>query len=109
MPGNRTGCDNIVRVIELHKVGKSYREIEKATGVNESTVGRLVKTMARRGGGGGKHPSPRARWGQGPKDFYGGLKASKVSVRPYPLTTAKELKEKNPKLSVQSMKTFRSG
>ena len=55
MPGNRTGCDNIVRVIELHKVGKSYREIEKATGVNESTVGRLVKTMARIGEGGGEN------------------------------------------------------
>ncbi|XP_076048050.1 uncharacterized protein LOC143029244 [Oratosquilla oratoria] len=44
MAGNRTAHDNIMKVIELHKVGKNNREIAKVTGVIEYTVSRLQTT-----------------------------------------------------------------
>lgn len=43
MSGKYTKHDNIVRVVELHKVGKKYRKIAEITGVNEKTVSGMLQ------------------------------------------------------------------
>lgn len=97
MPGNRTGRDNIVRVIELHKVGKNNREITNQTGVTESTVSRLLKKW-RAEGGGDKVPVHKHAGGKALKISPKALKLLKRELDITPSITAKELKNKNPKL-----------
>ncbi|XP_068226262.1 uncharacterized protein [Palaemon carinicauda] len=97
MPGNRTGRDNIVKLIELHKVGKNNREIANQTGVTESTVSRLLKKW-RAEGGGDKVPVHKHAGGKALKISPKALKLLKRELDITPSITAKELKNKNPKL-----------
>lgn len=49
MPGKYTSHDDIVRVIKVHKSGKTNREINQITGVNEKTVSILVRDQCEEG------------------------------------------------------------
>lgn len=97
MPGNRTKHDDVVRVVELHKVGKNNREIAHLVGLTESTVSRLLNKW-RVGGKGDFVPTHKHAGGKALAISPKALRLVKRQLDLQPSITAKELKEKNPKL-----------
>ena len=97
MPGGYTSRDNIVRVVELHKVGKKQQEIANLTGITRSTVGRIIQRW-RKGGSGDAVPEHKHGGGKALKISPKCLRLIKRKLDICPSLTAKELKEKNPKL-----------
>lgn len=97
MSGKNTSRDNIVRVVELHTVGKRNREIAEITGVNEKTVSRLLQKW-RQAGSGDNVPEHKHGGGRPLKIPTKTLRLLKRQLDLNPSITAKELKEKNPKL-----------
>lgn len=96
MPRVLTSHDDIVRVIECHKVGLNSVQIANQTGVKERTVRNLIKRFKAggsrdlpvqgHGGGVPKNQSPRT------------LKLLKRQLENNPTLTARKLKEDNPDL-----------
>ncbi|XP_064107946.1 uncharacterized protein LOC135216504 [Macrobrachium nipponense] len=97
MSGKNTSHDNIVRVVKLHKVGNRNREIVKITAVNEKTVSRLLQKW-RRAGSGDNVPEHKHGRGRSLKIPTKTLRLLRRQLDLNPSITAKELKEKNPKL-----------
>lgn len=93
MPGKYTNHDDIVRVIELHKSGKTNREIGRITNVNEKTVSVLVRKWREEG----CEAVPYHKHGGGPaqKVSNNTLRIIKRELYINPQLTAKQLKEKN--------------
>ncbi|XP_076037556.1 uncharacterized protein LOC143023003 [Oratosquilla oratoria] len=103
MPGNHLAHDTVVKVTELHKVGKNNREIAKATSVTECTVSRACGW----GEGVDTVPLHKHAGGKALKICPKALRLVKYQLDLNPSITAKELKEKNPKLlSDVSIKTI---
>ena len=97
MPRKQTSHDDLVRVVQLHKIGKKNREISKVTGVNEKTVSRLIQKWKREGGG-DNLPEHSRRSGRPLKISVKCLRLIRRQLDIQPTLTAKQLKEKNPKL-----------
>ncbi|XP_064106980.1 uncharacterized protein LOC135215955 [Macrobrachium nipponense] len=97
MSGKNTSHDNNERVVELHKVGKRNHEIAKITGVNEKTVSQLLQKWCQAGSG-DNVPEHKHGGGRSLKIPTKTLRLLRHQLDLNPSITAKELKEKNPKL-----------
>ena len=91
-----TSHDDIVRIIERHKLGESSSQIAAAVGIKPRTVRNLVRKFVE----GGNHDLPRHTHGGGTskKQSPRTLKVLKRQLDKNPTLTARKLKEDNPQL-----------
>ncbi|XP_068227875.1 uncharacterized protein [Palaemon carinicauda] len=96
MPGPKTSHDDIVRVIECHKIGLPTRDIAQQTGVHPRTIQNLVQKFKESGSADVPHHKKAS--GRPRKLSDCTLKIVKRQVDAVPSTSAKKIKFENPRL-----------
>ena len=96
MPKSQLSREEHGMVIGLHSGGSSNREIADQTGINIRTIQRLVKRFKEEGGT--DIPAPKPKPGRPRKVSKKTLRVIKRQLVSQPSLTAKEIKEKNPRL-----------